>query len=42
MDDPFLKVEDADGMETLEEKRLRMTTSIIKEYAREEKTDFFD
>lgn len=30
-----------DNTETVEEKRLRLTKKIIKEYASEEKTDFF-
>ena len=43
LNDPFLQVDDEkDAMETVEEKRLRMTKNIINEYAREEKTDFFD
>jgi type III secretory pathway component EscR len=31
----------AQQVETVEEKRLKMTKQIIKEYASEEKTDFF-
>ena len=38
-EDAFL-VED-ENPETVEEKRLRMTKQIIKDYAKEEKTDFF-
>jgi hypothetical protein len=33
--------EEMNQVETVEEKRLKMTKQIIKEYASEEKTDFF-
>lgn len=33
--------EEMNQIETVEEKRLKMTKQIIKEYASEEKTDFF-
>jgi len=42
MNDPFLQVDEDMAQETIEEKRLKMANNIIAEYAKEEKTDFFD
>jgi len=45
-DDPFFERQNVEGgnlnnVETVEEKRVRLTKNIISEYAAEEKTDFF-
>jgi len=41
LDDPFLQV-DEPLKETAEEKKLRLAKDIIKEYASEQKNDFFE